>query len=124
MKFDLVTFLGGGVIAALARPIVDVLIKRMARRESDAVVAKTTAEAEQTLMATWTAAVLGPLRERAEHAEERAARAEEKADRALGRVDRLEDVARAHEPWDRHAATALRGLGVDIEDPPPLRLPD
>lgn len=118
---DVVTLLGGAAGATLLNSVVQIILRRMTRRETEANAGKAEAETQAALMDTWMRTVLAPTERRAEHAEQAAAAAAATAERVSLRLDAVERVIRAHEPWDRQAAAALRAHGVDIDDPPPLR---
>lgn len=119
-----------GTVGSISVAGIQVLLKRMAGRETQALTAKTDADATETLMRTWMTAVLAPIQQMAQEATARANQAsgEVRAIRTeLDGVHRemalVEGAIRDHQPWDQAAATQIRQLGGDIGEPPPLRLP-
>ena len=122
--------LSTGSIAAVGGWAVQVLLKRMARRETDAIAAKTDADATETLMGIWMSSVLAPIQAMAKEATEQAAAARGELRTLRGEVDGVhrelalvENTIRDHQPWDQAAASEIRRLGGSIGEPPPLRLP-
>lgn len=124
----------GGLIVVLVKGVFDYVQKRMETNASLKLSRLGEAQASDQLMETWMTAVFAPVKRQAEEATSRADAAVLTADEATRRavsaergmqeanwhIAQIERLAGKHRTWDDNIVQTLRGMGMVVEDPPPL----